>query len=644
MEKFYLKEFDTDAAMVVVGEKCFRVLKGSKAEFRNIRPSFEKAQKKYFNERKLLINSGALKLVDDVYISTRDIDFDCVSAASCVFLGRSSSGQTEWEDEHGVPFNGRKVFLNDLLQFSGDDLARARIKFNQIEPNGGDPWIIYQDNPERINHDWLFWHKEIHYFNAGQIAICLVKMPNGNWLLTTIKEVTKRLGKTDEPNYEGHEIERFRHLFGKVVVKYGKGHTQQGLTFEKAKSKLEVVQNHSHRRMLFAHVAWMERYNGLKNGDKPQGGGEYGERGDDAEIKHEIYNFSNNGGRCYGFVEPPQKSKNNQIKLERIDRFVDDKCESIDGVTVVFVAKHPDEAGLKMVGFYQSATVFRGLKHDVTSRWIVSVGKDVPYNLSCDFEDAYWLPNEHRVAIESIGHISRPTVIYPTEEMQDEASAYIEQLQKEQVIDSEPTQVKTILSKMLTDDEITVVFDRSRIKVDLPTGEVKSHDYTPTKTSGTSLEGVKKIRSGRKAEKYFVEFLKANGFKQGKDFADVANDKKFGYDIKFGHIGIEIKNIQCGGLYLSDNEIGQLEKGITRLVLVAVDKGIWVLNSDSAWLTKTIADIRAIRGYCESNYTDIDLTDIKININARVENESREISLCVHDEITEAFDIGRGDS
>ena len=53
-------------------------------------------------------------------------------------------------------------------------------------------------------------------------------------------------------------------------------------------------------KMLFCRVGWMEKYQGLNNGDKIIGGGSY------IDIKgygHEIMNFLPYKGRMYGFVE-----------------------------------------------------------------------------------------------------------------------------------------------------------------------------------------------------------------------------------------------------------------------------------------------------------------------------------------------------
>jgi len=67
--------------------------------------------------------------------------------------------------------------------------------------------------------------------------------------------------------------------------------------------------------------------------------------------------------------------------------------------------------------------------------------------------------------------------------------------------------------------------------------------------------------------------------------------------------------------------------------LVDIDNGIWYLNNTSIWLNNIINNIKSIREYCATKYPNIDLTDIKININNQLENSCKEISSLNHNEI-----------
>ncbi len=176
-----------------------------------------------------------------------------------------------------------------------------------------------------------------------------------------------------------------------------------------------------------------------------------------------------------------------------------------------------------------------------------------------------------------------------------------------------------IISQELRDIHIKVEYNKNKLKKDLPIlNELRKHIYEISRKNGTANENVNKIKSGRKAEKYFIEFLNSLGFKYGKDFKDVANDKNYGFDLLFYDIGLEIKNIKNGSFYLTDNEIAYLDKFSTHIILVDIDNGIWLLKNSSVWLRKSIKNIKEIRNYCECHYGNLDLIDIQINLDDNI--------------------------
>ena len=74
------------------------------------------------------------------------------------------------------------ILLKDILRFTPEQEARAKIKFNK---NNGydDPIELYKINPDVINKEWLYWRSKNKYFEVGQIAICLVRIRDDKWLL-----------------------------------------------------------------------------------------------------------------------------------------------------------------------------------------------------------------------------------------------------------------------------------------------------------------------------------------------------------------------------------------------------------------------------------------------------------------------------
>ena len=135
----------------------------------------------------------------------------------------------------------KKIYLNNLLHFDQVNYGDIKIKFNQS--NGyEDPMELYQNNPDIVNNQWLFWRNKQRYFYVGQIAICFLKLSYDTWLLTTIKKVTKELNVYEGINYEGEELEEYKSYFGRVVIKYRKTFQQQGRYYGEICDDLEVQQ------------------------------------------------------------------------------------------------------------------------------------------------------------------------------------------------------------------------------------------------------------------------------------------------------------------------------------------------------------------------------------------------------------------
>ena len=185
------------------------------------------------------------------------------------------------------------------------------------------------------------------------------------------------------------------------------------------------------------------------------------------------------------------------------------------------------------------------------------------------------------------------------------------------VINETPDEIKSeeLFLKSIYDKDIQVKYDITKLKQILPTSDNSVHNYNEKKFGGTVKESSRKVYSGRKAEKFFMDYLSYNNFIKDKDFYDVANNKDFSYDVKFKNLGLEIKNIKSGSFYLTDNEISLLLKHKTHLILVDVDNGIWLVKNNSKWLNNIIKQIMEIRAYSNQIYPNLDLTDIKININ-----------------------------
>lgn len=135
----------------------------------------------------------------------------------------------------------QKIYLNDLLGISNENIGNVKIRFNQF--NGVEnPLDVYIRDSEIVNTRFFLWRTKQRYFNVGQIAICLLKLSEDMWLLTTIKKITKELNVFDGINYEGEELNEYKPFFGRVMVKFHKTMQSQGVFYETVYKQLEVNQ------------------------------------------------------------------------------------------------------------------------------------------------------------------------------------------------------------------------------------------------------------------------------------------------------------------------------------------------------------------------------------------------------------------
>lgn len=134
-----------------------------------------------------------------------------------------------------------KIMLNDLLRFDTTEVPNVRVKFN-ISNGYDDPLDLYKTNPDEVNVTWFLWHDDRRYFNVGQTAICLLKLRGDQWLLTTIKKITRLLDVTDGVGYDADEVKEYEQYFGRLVVEYHNPCRTMGRKYENVMDELEVVQ------------------------------------------------------------------------------------------------------------------------------------------------------------------------------------------------------------------------------------------------------------------------------------------------------------------------------------------------------------------------------------------------------------------
>lgn len=137
----------------------------------------------------------------------------------------------------------------------------------------------------------------------------------------------------------------------------------------------------------------MDEYCGLEANLK--GGGRFIEQNG---YGHEIFNFRNDNGKCYGYTTPYGK-----INLPRISNEIsrDVLGDYIDDVFVVFTCTR-ESVGRIVCGIYQHARVYAEPVNDNRSTREIDIsGQSViaDYNIICDVVDAFLIDRNDRVKL-----------------------------------------------------------------------------------------------------------------------------------------------------------------------------------------------------------------------------------------------------
>lgn len=106
------------------------------------------------------------------------------------------------------------------------------------------------------------------------------------------------------------------------------------------------------KKILLCRIAWMKRYEGRANIDIPRSGAKWIRINKTGE---EIYNFKNVGNKVYAYFPNITNTEISNLGAKKSDEFV-------DNVLVVMCAKHPVEGGIRVVGWYNNAKVYRSWK------------------------------------------------------------------------------------------------------------------------------------------------------------------------------------------------------------------------------------------------------------------------------------------
>jgi 5-methylcytosine-specific restriction protein A len=145
-------------------------------------------------------------------------------------------------------------------------------------------------------------------------------------------------------------------------------------------------------KVVFITVDWMKHYQGITATDQPLGtGGSYPK-----DKKHEVFNFLDNDGFCYGYTPPYGNINLKAINNKEIQKDFNG-AQYIENVLIIFNASKPDGQKRRIVGFYVNATIFKSsFSSSNPKRIFHSDNSFAGYNIKVKAENAYLFEEEER--------------------------------------------------------------------------------------------------------------------------------------------------------------------------------------------------------------------------------------------------------
>ena len=111
------------------------------------------------------------------------------------------------------------ILLNDILNFTEEELKNTKIRFNQSNNVNYEPIKLFKEKDSGL-YTGHFWNGSNKSFKVGQIVIGFIRLSEDKWLFFDVSIITKDLDIYNGAGYEYETLEEYRKYFGRVIVKY----------------------------------------------------------------------------------------------------------------------------------------------------------------------------------------------------------------------------------------------------------------------------------------------------------------------------------------------------------------------------------------------------------------------------------------
>ena len=130
------------------------------------------------------------------------------------------------------------LLLNDVLKLTEEEIKNSKIEFNMHAGHNGeaylDRWLSYSEKEKETGNckdcSYWSWYGNRRNFYIGQIVFSFIRMNNNDeWLLISVGKI-KDMPEEDRAVVQ--IIDKYKPLFGRMIVKCNKGNTFARYVFD----------------------------------------------------------------------------------------------------------------------------------------------------------------------------------------------------------------------------------------------------------------------------------------------------------------------------------------------------------------------------------------------------------------------------